>query len=89
MVLFKIKNKEGKYSTGGLRPKFSKDGKIWDEKNLKKHLAQFRIARSVYGYAFPYKECTVEHFNVMKFASVDVEKWRRFQEGDTVVHFTG
>jgi len=42
-VVYRIKNKDGLYSTGGLKPKFvRKNGKVWLSLTaLKSHLRQF------------------------------------------------
>lgn len=42
-VVYKIKNKDGLYSTGGTTPKFVKDGKVWSKlSHLKNHLRSFK-----------------------------------------------
>lgn len=38
MKIYKIRNKDGKYSTGGTNPSFSKDGKTWSQRALNAHL---------------------------------------------------
>lgn len=40
---FKIRNGEGRYSTGGARPAFVQGGKVWSTLgHLKAHLTQYR-----------------------------------------------
>jgi len=40
--IFKIRNKEGLYSTGGIRPEWTKNGKSYNGINhIKTHLKQF------------------------------------------------
>lgn len=40
---FKVVNKEGLFSTGGMEPRFNKRGKVWTSIGaLKNHLNQFR-----------------------------------------------
>jgi len=42
MKIYKIKNSEGLYSTGGSRPKWTKRGKTWSQMNfVKNHLRMF------------------------------------------------
>lgn len=43
MKLFKIMNRDGLFSTGGMRPRWSKRGKTWNSiGHLKCHLTQFQ-----------------------------------------------
>ena len=42
IICYKICNKDGQYSTGGMRPNWTKRGKVWSSKNgVMGHLAQF------------------------------------------------
>lgn len=53
-VYYKIRNKDGKFSSGGHPPKFLKGGKVWPLPQLKSHL---RLVQS-YGKNFDvYKDC--------------------------------
>ena len=41
-VVYKIRNKEGLYSTGGQNPRFVKGGKVWNTLgHIKQHLREF------------------------------------------------
>ena len=47
--VYKIKNKNGLYSSGGTSPRFVKDGKCWGSiRQLKNHLRQFYGAKHKY-----------------------------------------
>jgi len=39
MILYKIRNKDGKYSSGGHPPKWLKTGKVWTLPSLKAHFS--------------------------------------------------
>lgn len=55
MLVYRIKNSEDKYSSGGVSPKFSKKGKIWTSRShFTNHLLKFSRGRN------PYKDCSVE-----------------------------
>lgn len=42
MIMYKIRNREtGLYSTGGMKPNWSKDGKTWGKGHVGSHLRQF------------------------------------------------
>jgi hypothetical protein len=70
MNIYKIRRKsDGKYSSGGVRPRFTKAGKIWiDIREIKKHLTYMK---EWVGYdktlPFPYEDCEIV------VASVDFE----------------
>lgn len=68
--VFRIKNPEGKYSTGGIRPSFTNTGKKWYYLNtIKAHLAQFSTEQleEVYG------DCEVEHAVYQKVHQVSTK----------------
>jgi hypothetical protein len=55
------RNSDGLYSTGGMSPRFTKDGKVWSQLgHLKNHLRQFDYDYNLY----PYKDCSVVSFRL-------------------------
>lgn len=55
---YRIKNKFGKFSTGGRSPNFTKEGKSWSHSNFKRHLDLL----SGHNFEWSYKECIVEEY---------------------------
>lgn len=50
--VFKIRNEEGKFSTGGMTPGFTSRGKVWPSKGaMKSHLRQF-VSDSTYSKTY-------------------------------------
>jgi hypothetical protein len=67
--MYKIRRKsDGKFSTGGLTPRFTKKGKVWTEvQYLKSHLNMLKKWREVYrsryeDEPFPYIDCEIVGF---------------------------
>lgn len=58
---YRIKNKEGKFSTGGRLPTFTKSGKSWNESNFKRHLDIL----SQHNFDWSYEDCTVEEYTFL------------------------
>lgn len=72
-TIFRIRqDKTGLFSSGGIRPSFSKKGKIWKARgHLSNHFAQFNDRNDVY------KDCTVVEYEIREFegSSIPVAEW--------------
>ena len=68
MKHYKIRrNSDGKFSTGGMSPRFTKTGKMWRLGNLKSHLALFRVPwRPDKKVNHIYKDCKVVEFELIE-----------------------
>jgi len=63
LLVYKIQRQDGLFSTGGKRPKWKKEGKLWNcRASLSKHLALFKFfnpyppGTRVIGYHVEYRE---------------------------------
>ena len=70
-MYYKIKNKSGYYSTGGMNPKFSKTGKIWTLPHLRSHLTTIG---GIHNNFTIYKDCTlikfIESYDLVTLADI-------------------
>lgn len=55
---YRVKNNNGKFSTGGRCPMFTKSGKSWTASNFKKHLDLL----GQHHFEYYYKDCVVEEY---------------------------
>lgn len=54
------RNSDGLFSTGGMDPRFSKNGKAWSNfGHLRNHLHQFHGYRGEFLKGFPYVDCSI------------------------------
>jgi len=61
VIQYKIINRDGLFSTGGMSPTFNKTGYIWNDiKQLKNHLSLFK-----YGKWDMYKGCKIVSYEVI------------------------
>lgn len=58
---YRVKNKDGKFSTGGRTPMFTRSGKSWNVSNFKKHLDIL----SQHNFDWSYSNCTVEEYTFL------------------------
>jgi len=77
MKLYRIENPDGLYSTGGMSPRWTKQGKIWRGGALKLHLRMFtgRYPNDPYVTKWPYDGCFVE-----ELVLTPVGSWNLFQD---------
>lgn len=66
MRFYKIQNKEGKFSTGGLFPKWTKMGKTWNSKAaLNSHFALLRDGKG----RWPYHDCELKEWDTSVYSA--------------------
>lgn len=71
MSIFKIKNQQGLFSTGGIFPEWSKRGKVWKTLgNLKSHLTLIANERN---YKI-YNGCNIVEFEMIEKSITPVDK---------------
>lgn len=74
MKVFKIRDANGLFSTGGVNPDFTKGGKVWNNiGHVKSHLRQFLGGRDLEMYAhaeivcIEYTEKDVETYDILNY----------------------
>lgn len=69
MIIYKIRNKNGEFSTGGSRPSFSKaGGKSWNRlQDVKTHLS---YVHGSFNWAKPYETCELVKYEVTEIEIV-------------------
>ena len=81
MPVYKIRRSDGKYSSGGSTPRFTKSGKAWTtEGNLNSHITQVHDAwlRQIQSRPsgenyYPYTNCVVEVYNLVDTRPIDIK----------------
>jgi len=73
MKIYKIRNKEGKYSTGGFKPRWSREGRVWTKRSL--HLYLNMLKKEVYSSNISwtefYKDCELVELSETKSESIN------------------
>lgn len=88
MQVFRIRDSNGLYSTGGTRPQFTKGGKTWSNiGHVKSHLRQFINSRDLELYkdaeivCVEYTEKDVETYDILNFLEdlnkQDIEEYEK------------
>ena len=75
MLVYKIKNPLGLYSSGGMNPSFNKTGKTWSSRgHVSNHLAQF-TDKEKHKY---YNNCTVVTIEIKEeeCEEINVSEWK-------------
>ena len=72
MSLYKIQNEfSRKFSSGGLNPHFSNNGKLWkSEKDLKAHI---RLLKDRFD---PYENCEIIEYEMVEKAVLEIKDFR-------------
>lgn len=78
--IYKIIDSQGRFSTGGVAPYFTKNGKIWKTKgHLTQHLQQTLPYYKRLKKTHPYESCKVVVYNVVEVIDEDsresVNEW--------------
>lgn len=67
MKVYKIRRKsDRKFSSGGINPKWTKNGKIWALPFLKNHLHLINDYVIHYKYKNPYENCEIVEYELVK-----------------------
>jgi hypothetical protein len=72
-VLFKIQNQEGKFSTGGIHPIFTKIGKAYTKSRLYQHL---KLLEKYHKTMTIYENCVVVQFIIHPYYNKSVQEWK-------------
>jgi hypothetical protein len=79
MKIWKIRNKSGLHSTGGMRPSFAKVGKVWKTKgDIHRHFSyalsdSSHLGRALRtGHKSPYYECDIVEYNLIEVSATPV-----------------
>lgn len=68
MIVYKIRNKDGLFASGGKRPNWTKNGKVWTYHNLLRHLA-------IAGAAYQNGEFYVVSYNLVRNRALRLERF--------------
>lgn len=63
--LYRIRRKsDGLFSTGGSRPLWTKNGKLWRAPALKLHIRMLEQYHRIDGWKWPYRECELVEYEM-------------------------
>lgn len=78
LKLFKIRRKsDGKFSTGGSKPRFTSMGKLWRKQHLNSHLSMLKQTNRHIPDIIDrtYCDCEIVSFNITEDSSEDINEY--------------